>query len=228
MNMNSRERRELAFSKLFLIVLAVIGLGLVVYFAWIRPGGQPQSVNSFAECRDAGYPIQESYPEVCVTEKGERFVNPDQKVQTTPQPETSQSTDATQQITANDGYLVIDEWAVRLPLTADNSDIVYRYVKDDSFEGVYFTYERLREVGVCKEDAGVALSRKLTENQPPYSVGNQQSFKKVGNYFYYRGYGNAPCYDPESQSQAKLVNQINGGDLKGGITKALDGLQAAE
>lgn len=41
-------------------------------------------VSSFAECKKAGYPIQESYPERCVTPDGKSFVNPDQVVPSQP------------------------------------------------------------------------------------------------------------------------------------------------
>lgn len=33
------------------------------------------NINSFEDCARAGFPIQESYPEVCVTSDGKRFVN---------------------------------------------------------------------------------------------------------------------------------------------------------
>jgi hypothetical protein len=35
-------------------------------------------VTNFEECKAAGYPIQESYPEVCRTEDGRSFSNPNQ------------------------------------------------------------------------------------------------------------------------------------------------------
>lgn len=37
------------------------------------------SINSFEECKKAGYPIQESYPEACLTDDGKRFTNPSQE-----------------------------------------------------------------------------------------------------------------------------------------------------
>lgn len=76
--MNEHEKKELAISKILLVVLAVIGLAVVVWFAWIRPERQKVDVNSFDECVAAGNPVQESFPEVCVTPTGQRFTNLEQ------------------------------------------------------------------------------------------------------------------------------------------------------
>ena len=219
MNMNKREKKELAYSKILLVVLAVIGLALVVWFAWVRPSRQVVGIDSFAECGAAGYPIQESFPEVCVTPSGERFVNPDQQAQA------PASDDGTGEGTPP---LVITEWGVQVPVTPATDDLTYRYVKNDTYEAVFFTYRRLQDAGICKEDAGVAIARKKTDNQPPYDIDNQQSFKKLGDYYYYASYGGAPCYDPDNSSQAAVVEKVNGGDLKGGITKALGQLELAD
>lgn len=35
-SMNEKEKRELAFSKIILIVLAVIGIAAVIWLGWIR------------------------------------------------------------------------------------------------------------------------------------------------------------------------------------------------
>lgn len=66
-----------------IIVVLVIGLigalGFAYYKAFIMQS--QATVSNFAECKTAsGSKIQESYPEVCVTEDGKRFTNPDQHV----------------------------------------------------------------------------------------------------------------------------------------------------
>jgi hypothetical protein len=78
-DMNETEKKELALSKIVLIVLAVGGLAAVVWFAWILPAQQAKNIDSFGECVSAGNPVQDSYPEVCTTAEGKRFTNPDQK-----------------------------------------------------------------------------------------------------------------------------------------------------
>lgn len=58
-----------------IVILAVIaGCGYYLY----QNSEKKQSISSFQECADAGYPVQESYPEVCVTKDGKRFPNPEQ------------------------------------------------------------------------------------------------------------------------------------------------------
>lgn len=74
--MKPKQRRELIFSKVFLLVLLVLALLFVVWAAWILPKNRESTIDSFEECVDAGYPVQESYPEVCAVPNGKRFPNP--------------------------------------------------------------------------------------------------------------------------------------------------------
>lgn len=55
----------LLFSGLILLILAV---GLIVYVVSTR-----KSISSFEECAAAEYPIQESFPERCITPDGKVF-----------------------------------------------------------------------------------------------------------------------------------------------------------
>ena len=74
--MNQKEKKDLALAEICLVVLAVIGLGIIIWIAWLRPSGQLKAtVHSYDQCVAAGNPVQESYPEVCVTPEGRRFVN---------------------------------------------------------------------------------------------------------------------------------------------------------
>jgi hypothetical protein len=57
------------------LVIAGSLIGFLVISAMMQGGP-----NDFASCKDKGYPIQESYPEVCRTPSGKTFTNPDQKV----------------------------------------------------------------------------------------------------------------------------------------------------
>lgn len=63
--------------KYWLIVLTAAVL-LVAIGIWIGASLSPankSSINSFAECANAGYPIQESFPETCIVPGGQTFVN---------------------------------------------------------------------------------------------------------------------------------------------------------
>ncbi|HEU4914520.1 MAG TPA: hypothetical protein VFT16_03915 [Candidatus Saccharimonadales bacterium] len=78
--MNEKEKKELALTEIVLIILAVIGLAAMVWFAWLKPGNQESAIDSYETCAQAGNPIQDSYPSVCVTPEGARFTNPNEKV----------------------------------------------------------------------------------------------------------------------------------------------------
>jgi hypothetical protein len=76
METDPKSQKDLKLSKIFLAILACIGILFIVWAAWFRPDDK-SSVDSFDECIAAGNPVQESYPEVCVTPDGQRFPNPD-------------------------------------------------------------------------------------------------------------------------------------------------------
>lgn len=60
------------------LVIGLVVSGAIMSFIFINALLQGDAKN-FQECKDRGYPIQESYPEVCSTPEGKRFTNTDQK-----------------------------------------------------------------------------------------------------------------------------------------------------
>lgn len=89
-----KKQRGFAAIQLALMLVAVLVLAGVGWYVWHarsitdkiltdttktspEPTKQP-SINSFDECAQAGNPIQESFPEVCVTKDGKRFTKPSQ------------------------------------------------------------------------------------------------------------------------------------------------------
>jgi hypothetical protein len=225
LKLNRKERKELALSKWLLIALAIIGLIFVVWLGWIRPAQREASITSFALCQTAGNAIQESYPEVCLTKDGRRFVNPAQ----------AQAHDANKDgpgklvppTDPNQLYLSIDEWGVRVPLTVETFDLAYAYLGDGLNDRAAFTFRRLVQANLCKVDAGVTLSRSIAKHQSPYSPANPAPITQVDKYYYYVAYAGSPCYDEKSADQAALAKQIAGEQsLRQTIGKLLEKLQA--
>lgn len=68
-------RVEVAF-----IVLVLLGISLVAFYAWRTGQNKESKINSFADCVAAGYPVMESYPEQCHA-NGQTWSNPDQSIQ---------------------------------------------------------------------------------------------------------------------------------------------------
>ncbi len=81
-------REQFSQTVIAIIMTVVAALVMLGAFLWQNFNtSQIITPTSFSECKAAsGSRIQESYPEVCVTEDGERFVNPDQKAQSIEQP----------------------------------------------------------------------------------------------------------------------------------------------
>jgi hypothetical protein len=208
LKLSRKEKKELALSKWLLIGLALLGIFVVVWLAWIRPAQHEANIDSFDTCKAAGNAIQESYPEVCLTKDGKRFVNPTQQKAHNEHIEGQDKlvppTDSAKL------YLTIDEWGVRVPLTTETFDLIYTYIDDGGPVRSTFTFRRLLQADFCKSDAGVTMTRSNFKSQPPYSATNPEPAAKVGEYYYYVAYAGSPCYDPENTGQVALVKQIAG------------------
>lgn len=206
LKLSRRQKKELALSKWLLIILAIFGLAMTVWLAWIRPAQQSAGIDSFEACKAAGNAVQLSYPEVCMTKDGKRFVNPAQAQAH------EQSMNGTEQLTPPTDpsalYLELSEWKVRVPLDVKTFDLSYAYLEDGLNNRMTFTFKRLVQAGICTGDAGVALTRSTAKNQPPYSPTNPEPVAQIGNYFYYATYAGSSCYDPENPEQKALVAQI--------------------
>jgi hypothetical protein len=83
-------RNQSGFSPLYiiLIIIVVFALGLAGYMVWNKNNDKkdntandtPTAINSFADCKAAGNPIQESFPEKC-SANGKMFTNEEGFVQ---------------------------------------------------------------------------------------------------------------------------------------------------
>lgn len=62
-----------------MIGIILIGALLILSRSVLAPSNG--GVYNFEECKKAGNKVQESYPEVCITNDGRRFVNPGQVVE---------------------------------------------------------------------------------------------------------------------------------------------------
>lgn len=62
-----------------LLVVLIIVAGLLLALSQTAKEQRILSINSFEECKAAGYPIMESYPEQCRTPDGRLFINESQQ-----------------------------------------------------------------------------------------------------------------------------------------------------
>ncbi len=61
-------------------IALLAAVGLVVFVVIRRPTIKKLNINSFQECVDAGYPVQESFPETCRLPDGSAFIKPSEAV----------------------------------------------------------------------------------------------------------------------------------------------------
>lgn len=218
LKLSRHERRELLKAKWVIIILVVLGVAAVIWLAWIRPVQRERQIDSFGECRAAGYPIQESYPEVCLTPSGKRFVNPEQAQAH------QESVDGEEELVPPSNpallFLDIDEWAVRVPLTMETFDLVYNYIEDDMGH-VNFTYKRLINANFCTSDIGLDITRSLLKRDPPFDENNPAPIAQAGRFYFYPTYAKKPCYKADDAKQVALVKQIAGDQTLAATTKQL-------
>lgn len=210
LRLSRREKKKLLRLKWLIVFLVILAVGFVVWLAWIRPMQQKSSASSFEECVREGNPIQQTYPEVCLTKDGKRFVNPKQD-------------DAHQaSLTGNDELvpptnpellnLDIDEWDVRIPLTTGTFDLSYAYIENGESEYLVFSYKRLVRLGVCKGDIGLKIVRRFVQATPPFNANSPAPIANVDKAYFYPYYSGSgkPCYDSSNPQQAELLKQIAG------------------
>ncbi len=209
LRLSRREKKKLLRAKWLILFVVACAAGVVVWLAWVRPIQKENSINSFDKCVQAGNPIQESYPEVCLTANGKRFVNPTQNQAH----QASASGEEPLVPPTNPALLVLDveEWGVRIPLTMETFDLSYAYIENGDSEYVIFTYKRLVRLGACKGDIGLKVTRSYVPHSPPYNTGtNPAAIAQVEKSYFYPSYADKPCYDPNNAAQAALVKQIAG------------------
>lgn len=224
--MARKSKKEAGFGVIEIVVILCI-VAAVAFAGWYiwrenkkssTDGGG--TINSFEECTKAGNPVQDSYPEVCVTKDGKRFPNP---AQANPSNFSGAGSQGDQTV------LKITQWGIEVPLDESNKDMVYRYEKNDTYEAVFFTFKSLQEKDICKTDVGVSLTRKKTENEPPFNIDNPQSFKKLGTYYYYIAYGSEPCYDVNKKEDVEAIEQVAGTeDIKQFVVDSLKDLRITD
>lgn len=208
LRLTRREKKKLLHARWFIIFGVVCAAGFIVWLAWIRPIQRESQINSFETCVKAGNPVQMSYPEVCLTKNGKRFVNSKQD-----QAHQAALTNTDPLVPpTNPALLVldIDEWGVRVPLSMETFDLSYAYIENGESEYVLFTYKRLVRMGVCKGDIGLKLTRSFVQHSPPYHSRNLAAMAQADKAYFYVENVDKPCYDVNNAEQAALVSQIAG------------------
>lgn len=166
------------------------------------------NVSSFDECKAAGNPIQYSYPEVCLTKDGKRFVNPNQDK--AHQDSLTGEEDLIPPTNPELLVLDVEEWKVRIPLTMQTFDLMYAYLENGGEEYLLFTYKRLVRDGLCAGDIGMRMHRSLFQNQAPFSPNKPPATAHIDKYYYYVTYVGAPCYDPKNADHFAKVSPMAG------------------
>jgi hypothetical protein len=142
------------------IVFDVLVVALAAWFFYQQSTKPPTtSINSYADCAAAGYPIQESYPEQCRTPDGKSFTNPDAQL-ALPEGE----------FTSNNGTIITLEdieaqSRVQSPLT-----ITGKVPGNWSFEGSFPVQVTNKSGVVLVQTAAQLEGEWMTEELVPFSV----------------------------------------------------------
>lgn len=141
------------------VIVGVIALGFLYYS---KRESDYSAVTNFSECKQAGYPIMESYPEKCQTPDGRQFIN--EVATTTPSTSTT-----TLPITGKENLIrvtsVSSNQIVASPLTVEGTARGYWY-----FEASFPVELRDGNGKVLASGPATARTDWMTEEFVPFSI----------------------------------------------------------
>ncbi len=112
----SKNQKGFSIGQVLLVVLVLGLIGGVGYYVYQRQN--KPNITTFEECKDAGNPIMESYPEQCSAD-GKTFTNTAQKVLVEDDSSTEESSKPEQK------FLEIKEIDAKIPLSSEISGAYY-------------------------------------------------------------------------------------------------------
>jgi len=196
------------------VVVAATALGYATWFAYhssqvaeasLKSANKVSSdipklpqITTFDACKTAhGSKLLQTYPEQCVTVTGKKFVD-------------------------NPKYLVIKEWGVKLPLSANITDAYY-YIRPGFPSGAYFSPSSLKTTDCRANDISLAgISRvkasDIDETTGKTVVSEHPDAVKVGNHYYVPDYPQAGC----DASPAHIPQNV---DLRSEFSSAMRRIQ---
>lgn len=199
MKLNNKGFTSVEIFVVVLVVAAIGSTGWFVYKGQKKDEAKSSNITSFEECKAAGKPIMESYPEQC-NANGQTFVNEAQKAQAGSEE-------------SNKEYLEIPEFDVRLKVTEELSDIYY--VKSSEPHKLFFSLKSFKGLGgaSCATDLvhNLALIQTTYEDalSDPFIGGEDRmdELVKVADKYYHVPHGGSTCStEPSFMSKAKAFD----------------------
>ena len=191
-----------------LLVIVVLGLiGGVGYYVYQRQN-QPKITN-FEECKAAGNPVMESYPEQCAAD-GQTFTNPAQTVEEPGVTEESEKEEA-----EATKYVEVKQFGVKFEST-DAMEKLYYEIDGDKAE---FSLTTLKGTDCAADETAPVVLVKATAKElaadPAGEALKEQSQQIDGTYYYVIG-AKATCADEGSNEatqaaalKAAVVKSVN-------------------
>jgi hypothetical protein len=183
-----------AFSIPHLLIILIV-IGLLAAIGWYVWKNNQKTITNFEECKAAGNPIMESYPEQC-SANGQTFTNTTQKVD---KPAETKKTETK--------YLEIKELNVKVPLTSDTADAYYvinrgyAYLSVHALDGTDCkvsdeTYDD--DTGTLKYSGVAALASFKAGDSDEVAGDYQKAYPKaplIDGKYYYIGRNQYDCTD---------------------------------
>jgi hypothetical protein len=176
---------------LFILLLLLLAAIVVAVGTWFIMKKDKPKINSFAECKAAGNPIAESYPEQCFAD-GQSFTNPDQQPLTQDEQQELSDLGAAaqrdqQQAQYDATWMDIDEWGVKIPR---GDKLPYAHYELSSQNTVAKLSSNDFTMTDCStQGGGIANIVRFQENESDTESGKKfkdiyTDAKKVGEYYY--------------------------------------------
>jgi hypothetical protein len=195
MKLNNKGFSALEGLLVFIVIALLAGVGWYVWDQNKKEDAKSSTSNitSFAECKAAGNPIAESYPEQC-SAGGKTYTNPDQKVEE-PQKKT---------------YLEVPELGVKIKLTAEIEGLYYDHEKENP-TAAYLSIESLRGTDCSAEDTSPSALVKVSESEtkPGAFYARVPSIgKKIGSHYYFFEGSQSACQQDVNSATQKRATEL--------------------
>lgn len=141
------------------IILGVVAAGVGAWFIYQQIFKPSNSINSYAECVAAGYPVLELYPEQCRTPDGRTFTNPD-----------AQNSVPAEEFTSTKGVVItLEDWITQPRITSPLT-ISGAVPGNWSFEASFPVLITDEEGRVLTQSAAQLEGDWMTEEMVPFTV----------------------------------------------------------
>jgi hypothetical protein len=201
-NMMSRKYQQGNSHLILIIALCVALISVLTFVFYQNYSKNNKNIDSFAACqKENGRENLAIYSEQCISKDGQVFKNPNQQ------------NPSKKQTVIDKGYLVLDDWKVKMKLPTNGTEVTYYKINSDAGGEYEFSTKAVESLGEsCKEPTQTSSSvtrlatllrfnaKDVSEASAPEPINNEEL---IGDYYYYVAGAQSTCASTNMDIQVK-------------------------